>query len=105
MEIKQTCPLGSECEEIKNNQIHRCRWYCEISGVHPQTGKEISEWNCAVPLTLMATLEGARTNRGQTAALESFRNEMVSGNRDYAAAVNRFLMMIDENDGPKRLTQ
>ena len=34
MDVKVTCPLGSECEEIKDNKLHRCRWY--INPKHEQ---------------------------------------------------------------------
>ena len=74
MEIKLDCPLGSKCEEIKNNEIHRCRAYIEIAGQDYQ-GNETKERKCSVfewqPILL---LEIARTNRGQTSAIESFRN-------------------------------
>lgn len=33
-------------------------------------------------------VENAQTNRGQTAALESFRNEMVVGQREFTTALS-----------------
>ena len=48
-------------------------------GAHPQTGEPIRQWKCAVfewqPILL---LEIARTNRGQTHAIESLRNVVAS---------------------------
>jgi hypothetical protein len=76
MQIILDCPLGMTCEEIKHNQLHRCRAFIEIAGLDPQTGMEIKERKCSVfewqPILL---LEIARTNRGQTAAIETFRND------------------------------
>jgi hypothetical protein len=74
-----TCPLGSKCEEIKDNTIKRCRWYTLIQGMNPQTGESMDKWDCAISWIPILTLEMSRTNQGQTAALESFRNEMVEG--------------------------
>ena len=84
MEIKTTCPLGHECEKAIDGHMERCAWYVEISGIHPQTGVETREWKCAMAWLPILTLESARTNRGQTAALESFRNEMVEAQKRLA---------------------
>lgn len=83
MEIKMTCPLGAECEEIKDNQIRRCRWYVCLKGKDPQSEKEIDEWGCSMAWLPVLLIENAQTNRGQTQALESFRNEMVKGQNDF----------------------
>ena len=88
LEIVLECPLGMRgCEWIAENTIHRCRWYRAVVMQNPQTGKEHDEWDCVIPTTLMATLEAARTNRGQTQAIESFRNEMVRGNNKLLGAM------------------
>lgn len=79
MEVKMTCPLGSSCEEIKDNKMHRCRWYVCLKGKDPQGEKEYDDWQCAMYWMPILTIENAQTNRGQTQALESFRNEMVEG--------------------------
>lgn len=79
MEVKMTCPLGAECEEIKDNKIHRCVWYVCLKGKDPQSEKAIDEWKCSMAWMPIMLVENAQTNRGQTKALESFRNEMVKG--------------------------
>lgn len=99
-----TCPFGSVCEEIKDNTLHRCRAYTQIAGRHPQTGEETNDWKCSVfewqPILL---LEIAKTNLGQTTAIESFRNESVQHNM---AAVNALtnalsapLMVLGDDNG------
>ena len=46
--------------------------------MNTNTGEQMhSKWGCAVPWNNIVGLEAAATNRGQTQALESFRNEMV----------------------------
>jgi hypothetical protein len=77
MDIQSTCPLGSQCEEIKDNKLHRCAWYTKVIGKDPQSKKEIEEWRCAMSFMPMLMIEMSQTNRGQTSALESFRNEMI----------------------------
>lgn len=83
MEVKVTCPLGSECEEIKDNKIHRCRWYINVKGIHPQTKEEVDTWDCSMAWLPLLTIENAKTNRGQTQALESLRNEMIKGQNEF----------------------
>lgn len=72
-----TCPLGSKCEEIKDNKLHRCSWYTQLQGINPQTNEPINTWNCSLAWMPILLVENAGTNRGQTAALESFRNAVV----------------------------
>jgi len=82
-EIIIICPLGSECEGIKNNQQFRCAWYTHLVGQNPQGGPPIDEWKCAMAWMPLMLVENAQTNRGQTAALESFRNEMAEGQQTF----------------------
>jgi hypothetical protein len=82
MEINITCPLGSQCEEIKNNQVHRCAWYTKIIGKNPN-GEDVNDWGCAIAFMPMLQIEMSQTNRGQTAALESFRNETAEGQKQF----------------------
>jgi hypothetical protein len=72
-----TCPLGSKCREVKDNKIHQCAWLVKLAGRNPQTGEEMDEEGCAMHWTPVLLIENANTNRGQTAAIESFRNETV----------------------------
>ena len=89
MEIKTTCPLGHECEKAVDGAVHRCAWYVEIVGIHPQTGEDIREWSCSMAWMPVLLVENARTNRGQTAAIESFRNETVKGNEQFADLISQ----------------
>jgi len=77
IEVELTCPLGSKCEEAKNGKIYRCAWYIALAGKNPQTGDEMDEWGCAMHWTPILLVENAMTNRSQSAAIESFRNEVV----------------------------
>jgi hypothetical protein len=80
MEIKITCPLGSKCEEAKDGYVERCVSWINIRGKHPQTEEIIDQWNCGLFFWQpILTLENAQTNRGQTDAICSFRDEMVKG--------------------------
>lgn len=83
MEAKITCPLGSECEEVKDDQLYRCRWYITVLGKDPQSEKFIDKKGCAIEFMPLLQIEVAQTNRGQTAALESFRNAMVKEQRAF----------------------
>ncbi|RKZ97008.1 MAG: hypothetical protein DRQ42_10045 [Gammaproteobacteria bacterium] len=76
METVITCPLGSACEEIKDNKAHRCAWFIEMSGVDAQ-GNDHNSSKCAMAWMPILQVEMSGTNRGQTAAIESLRNETV----------------------------
>ena len=77
METVRTCPLGSVCEEIRNNQIHRCMWYIELQGSNPQTGEPMNQTNCAMAWQPILLVEGNGRTVGVAAAVESLRNEHV----------------------------
>ena len=83
LEVVLTCPLGSECEEIKDNKIHRCMWYTAVRGTNPNTGEEVDEWNCAIAWGPILQIETSQTQRGVSSALESFRNETVKGQKEF----------------------
>jgi len=76
MEIKLTCPFGSECETAHDGYIERCRWYQEYAG-KDASGKERSSWECSMAMMPILQLESAKTNRNVAAAVESARNENI----------------------------
>jgi len=77
MDVTITCPLGHECETIKDNKLHRCAWLTEIAGKDPQSEETLHESRCAIAWMPLLQVETAQTNRGQTQALGSFRDEVV----------------------------
>ena len=77
METVHTCPLGSKCEEIKDNKLHRCMWYTQIAGTNPQTGQQVDESKCSLAWMPILLIENARTNQGQTEAICSLREETI----------------------------
>lgn len=100
IDVVITCPLGSECEVIKDGKIHRCAWYTCLAGQDPQTGEMIVDtWRCAMSWTPILLVENANTNRGQTAAMESFRNESVKS----AETTNSILLAAAQANIQQRL--
>ena len=99
--VEISCPLGSTCEEIKEGAngkpvIARCAWYTCLSGKDPQSESEIKEeWACALSWMPLLMVEVAQSNRGQTAALESFRNETVKGQAEF----NQIMLSKRSNGG------
>mgnify|MGYP001596656067 CR=1 FL=1 len=83
LEVEYNCPLGNECETAEGKKIIRCAWYTKMMGLDPSTGKEIEEWGCAMSWMPTMMVEMSNTNRGQTQALESFRNETVKGQSEF----------------------
>ncbi len=73
---------GAMCRYIKDGKEHICSAYISITGKDPVTGEEYSQqWDCADVWMVRGVLEAARTNRGQTAAIEGLRNNVDIGNR------------------------
>lgn len=80
MEIETvlSCPLGHKCEEIKDNKIHRCVWFITLAGQNPMTGDSVDEKGCAMAWLPVLLVENAQVSRGTSAAVESFRNDVVN---------------------------
>jgi hypothetical protein len=92
MERVMTCPLGSQCEEIKDGQIHQCHWYTKVVGKNPQSNEELDEYRCAIAWMPVLQIEMSQTNRGQTQAISSFRDEMVESNNKSMALNSQLLV-------------
>lgn len=80
LEIELTCPLGHKCEEARDGKIMRCAWFVTLQGQNPNNGEVMDEQGCAMNWVPVLLVENSRVSRGTSAAVESFRNEMVSAN-------------------------
>jgi hypothetical protein len=77
------CPLH---REDMSKVCHKCPWWTQLRGKHPQSHEDIDKWSCAVAFLPMLLIENAQQTRSTGAAIESFRNEVVEANRVIAAA-------------------
>ncbi len=69
------CPLiEKKCKE------HKCKFYTQIIGKDPNTGADVARFDCVVSWLPILLIEGSQMARHQSAAIESFRNEMVRMN-------------------------
>jgi hypothetical protein len=70
------CPL----HKVDTSTVcHKCPWWSRVIGKNPQTEELIDDWRCAVALLPMLLVENAQTQRGTQAAVETFRNGVISG--------------------------
>lgn len=60
--------------------MHRCAWFTQLAGCNPNTGEQTDEKACAMTWMPILLIENAKHQRSTSAAVESFRNEMVNGN-------------------------
>lgn len=76
IEAKSNCPLDGfkPCRQLE------CAWFMKIAGTNPNTGKDVEEWGCAMAWMPMLMIENSQQQRTTSAAVESFRNEMVKNN-------------------------
>lgn len=78
MDVKRTCPLGSECETAKDGTLELCRWYVQIEGQDPQNGERVNERRCAMEWLPILMIEGNGVSNHAVAAIHSLRNESVT---------------------------
>lgn len=88
MNIILTCPLGSECEEIRDNKIYRCRWYVEMRGTDA-TGEEHDRRDCAISWQPILQVEAAGATRQVSTSVQSLRNEQVKGQNKLYDSVHK----------------
>lgn len=76
IEPKNGCPLDSfnPCRQLD------CAWFIQVRGTNPNTGVEVDEWACSMAWLPMLLIENSQQQRQTSAAVESFRNEMVKSN-------------------------
>lgn len=93
------CPLIKEdCVELK------CAFFCKITGQNPNTGEHIDEYACSIQWMPILMIENSQMQRQTGAAVESFRNEMVTANQASqqillaAANLNAPIGLIDQKD-------
>jgi len=78
MNIVSTCPLGSKCEEIKDNQVHRCKWYMEMDGEDARGVVHNHEFKCVMEWQIVMMMEQARAGMMHTNAILQQTNESSS---------------------------
>lgn len=95
MKIEQ----GTFCPLIKDECIQfKCAFWTHLRGADPQTGQEIDEYDCAIRWLPVLLIEGAKETKQGAAAIESFRNEMVRGQKEYTTVVKQSIEQLQHND-------
>lgn len=96
--VKVVCPLGvSQCRQLKGDVIEQCAWLVNIAGKHPQSDETVDEWRCSMAWMPILLVENAQTNRGQTQAIEAFRNGVIQQNTQLINAMADKKRLIDAN--------
>jgi hypothetical protein len=73
---------GNFCPLIKKDCVGlKCAWYTQMRGTNPNTGEPVDEWGCAVAWMPFMAVEIAQKSNQTGAAVESFRNEVIKGNK------------------------
>ena len=75
--------MGDYCPLLKKKCVeYKCRFWIQVMGKNPNTGKDVSEFDCAITWLPMLLIEGSQQTRQAGSAIESFRNEMVKLNEN-----------------------
>jgi hypothetical protein len=89
------CPLH---KVDMSTVCHKCPWWTQVRGKHPQSEEMIDDWKCAISWLPYMLIENAQQSRATGAAVESFRNELVKGvQQSLASAVERRLPDARDN--------
>jgi hypothetical protein len=64
----------------------------QVLGKNPQTGQDVSQWDCAITWLPMLLIEGSQQTRQAGAAIESFRNEVVKTQISIDDSVDKILV-------------
>ena len=92
MELKP----GHFCPLIKKDCIGiKCAWFMQMRGKNPNTGQDIDEWSCTIRWMPVLLLENSQQSRQAGAAIESFRNEMVTANQSNQAMLMASAKMLN----------
>ena len=91
---------GTFCPLIEKKCVERkCAWYIGVRGHNPNTGAEVDQMGCAVGWLPTLLIDNTNRQRQSTAAVESFRNEVV----DRAADGRQQLMAMMTNAAARQL--
>ena len=58
-------------------------WYTKVVGTDANTGDIVDDWSCAISWMPTLQIEMSNTNRSQSSAMESWRNETVKGQKEF----------------------
>ena len=83
IETVMTCPLNSQCTEIKDGKMHVCRWLIKMEGKNTNTGAHEAKEDCAIAWFPLLLIENSAQQRSTAAAVESFRNETVKSQTQF----------------------
>ena len=76
----------------------QCWKWIQIQGSNPNTGQEINEYRCADNWQVFLAMEHSLYERQTGAAVESFRNEMVTQNNQLLTNIsNKALKDVSSN--------
>lgn len=78
------CPILGKCVK------HKCPWYIQVMGQHPQTGEQLNKFACAIAWLPTLLIENSQQQRQTGAAVETLRNEVVKSNGELAASIAAF---------------
>jgi hypothetical protein len=79
LEELTTCPLGSKCQEVKDNKIHTCAWYMTLKGIDPQTGEQLNVKQCAIVAQTILIMDNTKATYGQSQAHANLANILING--------------------------
>jgi hypothetical protein len=78
-------------------------WLVELRGINPITGAEVDKDQCALTALTILMADNSRNQHSTAAAVESFRNEMVVGNKEASMQLRDTLwQMVQDAEKEKR---
>ncbi len=81
-----TCPYTGHKDLCKQHYTNCPKWI-QVMGKNPNTGEDMNQWACADTWMPILMIENSQMQRETGAAVESFRNEVVKGNKQLTKSI------------------
>lgn len=98
-ENKKICPfINKTCLE------HKCMFFVNVVGKHPQTGKDIDMWDCTFKIQSLLLMEHGRQLEGLRMVSEETRNQTSKTCENLIKAAylfNRGATLVDYDSGKR----
>src|SRR6266850_5690037 len=97
--MEKLCPLPDEHGKRGPCLEHRCRWYIQLLGKHPQKDAPVEEWDCAISFIPLLLIENAQQTRQFAAAVESARNQANADTQQMTGAMKELATEVIAQSG------
>ncbi len=86
------CPLH---KAAMDTVCHKCPWWQQVRGKHPQSNEDLDRWDCAVALLPLLLIENSQRQMQTAASVDKVANEMKNTDTQSAAVIGTLTTMLN----------